>query len=422
MLDEVAWLFNLRGSDIPYNPVFFSYATITPRAATLYTDVSKLSETCKSHLANNDIHVKPYHAFLSDARSHHAQVSDKDTAPGCTTQQTFLISNKGSWALQRALGGDGCVEEIRSPVGDAKAIKNETEMGGMRACHTRDGAALIEFFAWLEHQLLVERATLDEVQAADKLEELRSTKQHFVGLSFPTISSTGPNAAVIHYGPERGSCATIDPQSVYLCDSGAQFLDGTTDTTRTLHFGNPSDAEKKAYTLVLKGVIALDTVIFPRGTTGFALDCLARQHLWKTGLDYRHGTGHGVGSYLNVHEGPIGIGTRVQYAEVPLAHGNVLSNEPGYYEDGQFGIRIENVMLVREVETEHCFGDKPFLGFTHVTMVPYCQNLIDRALLTVEEKEWINVYNAEILDKTKVFFENDALTMAWLTRETRPLG
>ncbi|KAM4055647.1 metallopeptidase family M24 domain-containing protein [Hirsutella rhossiliensis] len=421
MLDEVAWLFNLRGSDIPYNPVFFSYATITPHAATLYTDDSKLSETCKSHLSNNNVQVKPYDAFLSDARGHLAELSEKSTTPGAVAQQTFLVSNKGSWALQRALGGDGSVEEIRSPVGDAKAIKNETEMEGMRACHIRDGAALIEFFAWLEHQLVVENATLDEVQAADKLEELRSTKQHFVGLSFPTISATGPNAALIHYGPERGSCATIDPQSVYLCDSGAQFLDGTTDTTRTLHFGNPSGEEKKAYTLVLKGVIALDTAVFPKGTTGFALDCLARQHLWKTGLDYRHGTGHGVGSYLNVHEGPIGIGTRVQYAEVSLAHGNVLSNEPGYYEDGRFGVRIENVMLVREVETDHCFGDKPFLGFSHVTMVPYCQNLVDTTLLTSAEKEWLNAYSAEILDKTRGFFENDPLTMAWLMRETRPV-
>ncbi|POR38463.1 Putative Xaa-Pro aminopeptidase P [Tolypocladium paradoxum] len=422
MLDEVAWLFNLRGSDIPYNPVFFSYATVTPQSATLYIDESKLSEACTAHLASNSVQVKPYDAFLSEARSLHAEIAEKNKASGATTPGAFLISNKGSWALQRALGGEGSVEEIRSPVGDAKAIKNETEMAGMRACHVRDGTALIEFFAWLEDQLVAKKATLDEVQAADKLEELRSKKQHFVGLSFPTISSTGPNAAVIHYGPEKGSCATIDPASVYLCDSGAQFLDGTTDTTRTLHFGKPTDAEKKAYTLVLKGVIGLDTAVFPKGTTGFALDCLARQHLWKTGLDYRHGTGHGVGSYLNVHEGPIGIGTRVQYTEVPLAPGNVLSNEPGYYEDGSFGIRIENIMMVREVETEHCFGDKPFLGFEHVTMVPYCQNLMDTSLLTAEEKEWVNAYNADILDRTRGFFENDPLTMAWLIRETQPIA
>ena len=164
----------------------------------------------------------------------------------------------------------------------------------------------------------------------------------FKGLSFDTISSTGPNAAVIHYKPEPGSCSVIDPKAIYLCDSGAQFLDGTTDTTRTMHFGEPTEMERKAYTLVLKGNIALEQIKFPKGVSGFALDSLARQYLWAQGLDYRHGTGHGVGSFLNVHEGPIGIGTRVQYSEVPLAVGNVISNEPGYYEDGKFGIRIES--------------------------------------------------------------------------------
>ncbi|RCI13955.1 hypothetical protein L249_8101 [Ophiocordyceps polyrhachis-furcata BCC 54312] len=434
MLDEVAWLFNLRGSDIPFNPVFFSYAVVTPHVATLYVDESRLSEIAKSHLASNDVQLKPYETFLSDAREICSEMleNEKTSSPETLAPQTFLMSNKGSWALQHALGGDGSVEESRSPVGDAKAIKNETETRGMRECHVRDGAALIEFFAWLEDQLVAKKARLDEVQAAQKLEELRSRHRHFVGLSFPTISSTGPNAAIIHYGPEQGSCAVIDPQNVYLCDSGAQYLDGTTDTTRTLHFGTPSPAERKAYTLVLKGVIALDTAVFPKGTTGFALDCLARQFLWVStildrsnraheGLDYRHGTGHGVGSYLNVHEGPIGIGTRVQYAEVPLAPGNVLSNEPGYYEDGQFGIRIENIMLVKEQKTEHCFGEKPFLGFEHVTMVPYCQNLIDKTMLTASEKLWLNSYSSEILDKTRQFFTNDPITMAWLSKETQPI-
>ncbi|KAL7787012.1 X-prolyl aminopeptidase [Trichoderma ceciliae] len=415
MLDEVAWLFNLRGNDIPYNPVFFSYAVITPNGAALYVDESKLDEECRAHLAKYDVAVKSYETFFHDAEQLHQQfIASAQNEGG-----SFLMSNKGSWALKRALGGDTAVEEIRSPVGDAKAIKNETEMGGMRACHIRDGAALIEYFAWLEDQLITQNAVLDEVQAADKLEELRSKHENFVGLSFPTISSTGANAAVIHYGPERGNCAIIDPQAIYLCDSGAQYLDGTTDTTRTLHFGQPSEAEREAYTLVLKGNIALDLAIFPKGTTGFALDCLARQHLWRAGLDYRHGTGHGVGSFLNVHEGPIGIGTRIQYTEVPLAPGNVISNEPGYYEDGRFGIRIENIIMVKEVQTKYAFGDKPFLGFEHVTMVPYCRSLINESLLSEAEKAWLNASNAEILETTKGFFEGDALTTAWLTRETR---
>ena len=185
-----------------------------------------------------------------------------------------------------------------------------------------------------------------------------------------------------------------------------------------MHFGEPTEMECKAYTLVLKGVIALDQAVFPKGTSGFALDTLARQFLWKEGLDYRHGTGHGVGSFLNVHEGPIGIGTRVQYTEVPLSPGNVLSDEPGYYEDGNFGIRIENMFMVREAKTKHQFGDKPYLGFEHVTMVPMCQKLIDKTLLTEDERVWIDTYHADVLEKTKGFFAKDERTMQWLVRET----
>jgi Xaa-Pro aminopeptidase len=218
----------------------------------------------------------------------------------------------------------------------------------------------------------------------------------------------------------KGQCATIDPKAIYLCDSGGQYLDGTTDTTRTLHFGEPAAKEKEAYTLVLKGNIALERIKFPKGTTGFAIDSLARQYLWSNGLDYRHGTGHGVGSYLNVHEGPIGIGTRVQYADVPLAVGNVLSNEPGYYEDGSFGIRIENMMMVKEVETKFKFGDKPFLGFERVTMVPHCRKLVEVSLLTQDEKDFLNEYHKEVLEKTKGFFKGDETTLKWLERECAP--
>ncbi|KAI8253680.1 putative Xaa-Pro aminopeptidase P [Colletotrichum sp. SAR11_239] len=418
MLDEIAWLFNLRGDDIPYNPVFFSYAIITNESATLYIDKSKLGEATRAYLSDNGIAIKSYESIFEAISALRSSV---DRADDGLVSKRFIISTKASWALKRSLGGDGLVDEVRSPIGDSKAVKNKTEMAGMRACHIRDGAALIEYFAWLEDQLVAKKAVLDEVQAAEKLEQLRSKHKDYVGLSFDTISSTGANAAVIHYKPERGACSVIDPNAIYLCDSGAQFLDGTTDTTRTLHFGQPTEAEKLAYTLVLKGNIALDTAIFPKGTTGFALDCLARQHLWREGLDYRHGTGHGVGSYLNVHEGPIGIGTRVQFAEVALAPGNVVSIEPGFYEDGSYGIRIENVAMVTEVKTKHSFGDKPYLGFEHVTMVPYCQNLIEPSLLTAEEKKWLNAHNADIFQKTRDFFAHDPLTLAWLTRETQPL-
>jgi Xaa-Pro aminopeptidase len=296
MLDEVAWLFNLRGNDIAYNPVFFSYAIITPSSASLYVDSSKLDEKATAHL-NDVVQIRPYEAIFDDLKVMYdsAEATQTDTSE---PKRKFMISTKASWALSQILGGPEKVEEIRSPVGDAKAIKNETELKGMRDCHIRDGAALTEYFAWLEDELVNKGTTLDEVQGADKLEQIRSKHEHFVGLSFDTISSTGANAAVIHYKPEPGNCAVIDPKAIYLCDSGAQYLDGTTDTTRTLHFGTPTEMEKKSYTLVLKGCIAIDKAVFPKGTNGLALDTLARQFLWEEGLDYRHGTGHGVGSYL----------------------------------------------------------------------------------------------------------------------------
>ena len=284
----------LTASSIPYNPVFFSYAIITPTSATLYVDSTKLDPDVTSHLGSA-VQVRPYSAIFDDVK---AMGESLTTSSAGTPKRKFMISTKASWALSLSLGGEENVEELRSPVGDAKAIKNDTELAGMRNCHIRDGAALTEYFSWLEHELTVKNRTLDEVQAADKLEQIRSRHRNFVGLSFDTISSTGANAAVIHYSPERGNCAVIDPKKIYLCDSGAQYLDGTTDTTRTLHFGTPTEMERKAYTLVLKGVIALDKAVFPKGTNGLALDTLARQFLWEEGLDYRHGTGHGVGSYL----------------------------------------------------------------------------------------------------------------------------
>jgi Xaa-Pro aminopeptidase len=232
-------------------------------------------------LVENGVSIKPYNTIFEDSKVLGESIgSENGEALPEAKIKKFLVSTKTSWALKRALGGDTRVEEIRSPIGDAKAVKNETELEGMRQCHIRDGAALIEYFAWLEDQLITQKATLDEVQAADKLEDLRKNQKLFVGLSFDTISSTGANAAVIHYKPERGNCATIDPKAIYLCDSGAQYLDGTTDTTRTLHFDEPTEMEKTAYTLVLKGNIALDVAIFPKGTSGFAIDSLARQFLW----------------------------------------------------------------------------------------------------------------------------------------------
>lgn len=283
---------------ITYNPVFFAYALITPTEAVLYVDDHKLSPEVKAHLGDH-VTIKPYDSIFADSKALGQSASTKAAGANPLEEpRKILLSTKASWALSLNLGGEELVDEARSPIADAKAIKNDVELEGMSACHIRDGAALTEYFAWLEDQLLNKGAKLDEVDGADKLEQIRSKHKDFVGLSFDTISSTGPNAAVIHYKPEKGSCSIIDPKAVYLCDSGAQYLDGTTDTTRTFHFGEPTQMEKKAYTLVLKGLIGLDTAVFPKGTSGFAIDAFARQFLWKEGLDYLHGTGHGVGSFL----------------------------------------------------------------------------------------------------------------------------
>ena len=265
--------------------MFFAYAFITPTTATIFIDSNKLPSDTLAHLGET-VTVRPYGDVFIELTA----LSQKLKEDG--NSKKWLVSNKASWALSQALGGEDSIEVMRSPIEDAKAVKNETERSGMRNCHVRDGAALTMYFSWLEDQL-AKGVKLDEIEAADKLEEFRKSGDHFKGLSFDTISSTGANAAIIHYKPEPGVCATIDPNAVYLCDSGAQYLDGTTDTTRTLHFGEPTEFERKSYTLVLKGMIALDKAVFPKGTSGFALDVLARQFLWSEGLDYRHGTGHG---------------------------------------------------------------------------------------------------------------------------------
>ncbi|KAG2236006.1 hypothetical protein INT48_004336, partial [Thamnidium elegans] len=312
------------------------------------------------------------------------------------------------------------VLEERSFITDRKAIKTPEELSGMRACHLRDGAALIHYFAWLEQKLL-SGEKLDEVDAADRLEQFRAAQEHFVGLSFATISSSGSNGAIIHYKPEKETCKVIDPTQIYLCDSGGQYFDGTTDVTRTFHFGTPTDYEKRCFTRVLQGHIAIDEAIFPKGTTGYLLDPFARQALWKDGLNFLHGTGHGVGSFLNVHEGPHGIGIRPHFNDTALAAGMTVTDEPGYYEDGKFGIRIENVILVKDVDTPNNFGGRGYLGFEHITIVPIGLNLINVELLSPSEIKWINEYHQECLAKLMPLIADDPLAVDWLKKETVPI-
>ena len=302
----------------------------------------------------------------------------------------------------------------------------------MTRAHVRDGAALVSYLAWLEENMengpVSAEGTvegMDEVSVADELERLRSKKEFYQGLSFETISSSGPNGAVIHYAPERGKCRLLNKAEMYLCDSGAQYMDGTTDVTRTVHFGTPSEHEKRCFTRVLQGHIALATAVFPVGTPGHKLDILARLPLYRDGLDYRHGTGHGVGAFLNVHEGPHGIGTGVRtHYKGGFQAGMTTSNEPGYYEDGNFGIRIENVLVAEPCETIHNFGDVKYLRFRNLTMAPLQQKLINRELLSPDEVAWVDAYHKDVRDALLPLLEGDGDERGkkFLLRETEPLG
>ncbi|KAF8581277.1 Creatinase/aminopeptidase [Ramaria rubella] len=411
MLDEVAWLFNLRGSDIEFNPVFFAYALVTHSNATLYIDDAQIIDVVRAHLGSEVI-IKAYEAVWEDLKLLGASLKDKE-------QDKILLGTKTSLAIANALGEENVIL-TRSPIADAKSLKNDTELEGFRQCHIRDGAALVKYFAWLEEELN-KGSSISESQAAAKLKEYRSTLPLFKGLSFETISSTGPNGAIIHYSPDPKNSATIKKDQMYLCDSGAQFLDGTTDVTRTWHFGTPTTEECRVFTRVLQGHIAIDTAVFPQGTSGYILDSFARRALWQDGLDYRHGTGHGVGHFLNVHEGPQGIGTRIAYNETHLKAGMTLSNEPGYYADGKFGIRIENIVLVRDVQTPNNFGGRGYLGFEHVTMCPIHRKLIELELLTPDERRWVNEYHVEVRGKVAPLLQDDERALKWLERETQSL-
>ncbi|TFK49276.1 Creatinase/aminopeptidase [Heliocybe sulcata] len=408
MLDEVAWLFNLRGSDIDYNPVFFAYAIVTVDKALLFVNPDQVDADVRQHLGSQ-IELRPYDSFFSYLK----------TESGASKEAPILLGDKTSFAIQEAIGRDS-VQIGRSPVADLKSIKNPVEIEGFRQSHIRDGAALARYFAWLEGQLNG-GVELNESQAADKLEEYRSQLDLYQGLSFTTISSTGPNGAIIHYSPDPSDCAIIKADQIYLCDSGGQYLDGTTDVTRTWHFGTPTAEEKRAFTRVLQGHIAIDTAVFPNGTSGYIIDSWARRALWQDGLDYRHGTGHGVGHFLNVHEGPHGIGVRIAYNNTALKSGMTVSNEPGYYADGRFGIRIENVVVVQDAQTPNNFGDKGYLRFEHVTMCPIQKKLVDLDVLTPYEREWLNKYHKETWEKVSPLIQDDKRALEWLERECSPL-
>ena len=304
-----------------------------------------------------------------------------------------------------------------SPIILSKAVKNEAELKSMRACHERDGAAVVSFLHWLDNEVKSGR-TISEVEIDEQLTNHRRAAGLFVDRSFPTIAGVNSNGAIIHYRAEESSCKYMSSEDMLLLDSGGQYEDGTTDVTRTLHMGQPSAKQREMFTRVLKGHIALDTRVFPAGTAGCQLDAYAREHLWAIGKDFNHGTGHGVGAALNVHEGPQRI-SKVVDAQ-PLLPGMIVSNEPGYYETGEFGIRIENLLEVVPCETLGEFAGRAFLRFNKLTYIPIQTELIDVSLLTSQERQWVDGYHQEVLRRVSPHITSPE-TLAWLLENTKPL-
>jgi len=356
---------------------------------------------------DNVVEIKPYDSiagFLSDLKN-----------------VTIWLSNNASQALVSLCSPNKTILEC-TPVTLAKAIKNPVEIQGFKSCHVRDAAALCSYFAWLEKE--IPKGIVTEISGADKLASERSDMENFVGLSFDTISSVGPNGAIIHYKPSQESNRLLTTEELYLVDSGGQYKDGTTDVTRTLHFGSPKPFEKECFTRVLKGQLKVAMAVFPSKIKGNYLDTLARISLWEVGLDYSHGTGHGVGSYLNVHEGPMGISWRPYPDDPGLQVGMVLSNEPGYYQDGDFGIRLENLVHIVQADTKHNFRDRGYLTFEDLTVVPIQQKLIDPKLLSPDEINYINMYHQKCRDSVGPLLRDMGKSdgLKWLIRETNPIG
>ena len=399
-LDAIAWLFNVRGADVAYNPVVVAYAVVTPDEAILHVDRGKLGAAAKAHLGRF-ARVEPYAAV-------------RRTLRGLGRRKAAVWIDPETTSLMCARLLDGARPILApSPIPRMKARKNAVELAGIRAAHRRDGAAMVRFLRWLERS--VPAGGVTEMGAAAKLDGLRAGGEYFRGLSFPTIAGYADHGAVIHYKVDEASDAPLRPEGLFLVDSGGHYLDGTTDVTRTLLLGGrPTDVQRDCYTRVLKGHIAIAAARFPAGVTGARLDTLARAPLWQSGRDYAHGTGHGVGAYLNVHEGPQSISHRS--TEVPLEPGNVQSNEPGYYEPGAFGIRIENLVEVVEDEAARPGG---FLRFDTLTLCPIEKRLIDPALLSAGERGWLDAYHVRVLDTLGPDLDRDE--RAWLEGACAPL-
>ncbi len=398
-LDEVAWAFNLRGSDINYNPVFTAYGAIGRNEWILFVNPQKVSPELRLHFEREKITLLPYQSFFSWLKS-------------VRGKKIFIDPATASFAVLSSLQGDNKIVEGISPVALMKAQKNPAELSGFRKAMKKDGVALVSFLSWLKDRIGKEPVT--EYTVGRKLAEFRSRQDDFMGESFAPIVGYKEHGAVVHLNVGEEDALELEPEGILLFDSGGQYLQGTTDITRTVALGEVTSQQKKDFTLVLKGMIALSMAKFPAGTKGCNIDVLARMALWQNGLNYGHGTGHGVGHFLNVHEGPMSV--RQEYNEVALRPGMVLSNEPGLYRAGMYGIRTENMMVCIEKESTE-FGN--FLGFETLTLCPIDTQLIDLTLLAQQEKDWLNNYHNTVLKELKPLLSEDLVE--FLKELTRPV-
>ena len=398
----VAWTFNIRGGDVAHTPLPLSYALV-PKAGrpTVFIDHRKLSNATRDHLE---------------------QAADVREPDALVPELTALAQSSASIALDSATAADALSRLIKAAGGKAvpgndptsllKAVKNATEIAGTRTAHRRDAVALARFLAWVDRE--APKGALTEIDTVAALETFRRETCALKDVSFPTISGAGPNGAIVHYRVTRKSNRRIAPGDLLLVDSGAQYEDGTTDVTRTIAVGEPTAEMRDRFTRVLRGHIAIARAVFPDGATGAQLDTLARQFLWQAGIDFEHGTGHGVGSYLSVHEGPARIS---KLGTTPLKRGMILSNEPGYYKTDSYGIRIENLELV--TATEVASAEKPMNAFETLTLAPIDRRLIEVAMLSEAERDWLNTYHARVRNEVRPHL--DEADKLWLDEATAPI-
>jgi Xaa-Pro aminopeptidase len=406
-LDSIAWAFNIRGADVTHTPVALAYAIVyADGTADLFVASEKIGPDVRKHLGNG-------------VRLH--ERSEFESAlSGLKDKSVVVDPERAVAAIFEALEKAGAkILPLRDPTILPKAIKNPAEIAGQKAAQTRDGAAIVRFLHWIDDE--APKGEVDELIASAKLESLRREAPELRDLSFDSISGAGPNGAIVHYKSSEKTNRKLEKGTLYLIDSGGQYVDGTTDITRTVPIGEPTAEMKDRFTRVLKGHIAIATAVFPKGTRGSQLDSFARRPLWEAGLDYAHGTGHGVGSFLAVHEGPQRIspvGSAQSGGDEPLQAGMIISNEPGYYKTGEYGIRIENLVLVvpREIEG----AEKEMLGFETLTFAPIDRRLIDVQMLEPEELVWLNCYHAHVLAKIGPTLSGKDLE--WLQKACAPIG